>query len=317
MKILFVTSTRIGDAVLSTGLLSHLVATYPKARITIACGDAPAPLFETVPGCERVIALVKQPLSLHWLGLWSRTATTIWDLVVDLRGSALAWLLPARSRRVMRPRRDSRHRVEQLAEVLELSPPPAPRLWVESGPAVDDLMPEGPVLALGPTANWPPKTWPAENFVRLVELLTAPDGILPGARVAVFGAASERENADRVLRALPEGRGIDLVGGIGLATVAACLHRAALYIGNDSGLMHIAAAAGAPTLGLFGPSPALHYAPWGPHTAVAQTEIPYEALVGAPGFDHRDDANLMGSLSVEAVERAARDLWRRLPGQAA
>lgn len=319
MKILFVTSTRIGDAVLSTGLLSHLLSHHGGARITIACGAAPAPLFEAVPGCDRVIVLVKQPLSLHWAGLWVRCAATWWDLVVDLRGSALAWLLPARARRVLRPSRTRRHRIEQLADVLGLADPPPPRLWIAPGPEAEAarLIPAGrPVLGLGPTANWPPKTWPAENFAALTERLTAPDGILPGARIAVFGAAWERGNADRVLGALPAGSAIDLVGRIGLDTVAACLARCALYVGNDSGLMHIAAAAGVPTLGLFGPSPAVHYAPWGPHAAVAQTEIPYQDLVGAPGFDHRADTNLMESLSVAAVARAADELWRRLPGRA-
>ncbi|MDP7343406.1 MAG: hypothetical protein QF767_08665, partial [Alphaproteobacteria bacterium] len=47
MKLLFITSTRIGDAVLSTALLSHLIERYPEAEITIACGPAAAPLFAT------------------------------------------------------------------------------------------------------------------------------------------------------------------------------------------------------------------------------------------------------------------------------
>ncbi|MCG8512385.1 MAG: glycosyltransferase family 9 protein, partial [Rhodospirillales bacterium] len=54
MRILFITSNRIGDAVLSTGVLGHLLETYPKARITIACGPAPAPLFRAVPNLDRL-----------------------------------------------------------------------------------------------------------------------------------------------------------------------------------------------------------------------------------------------------------------------
>ncbi len=62
---------------------------------------------------------------------------------------------------------------------------------------------------------------------------------------------------------------IDLVGKLTLPEAAACLARCALFVGNDSGLMHLAAAAGAPTLGLFGPTPAQEYAPAGPRaTAV-------------------------------------------------
>jgi heptosyltransferase III len=75
--------------------------------------------------------------------------------------------------------------------------------------------------------------------------------------------------------------------------------------------MHMAAAIGTPTLGLFGPSPAAQYAPWGPHAAVAATSIPYETLVTAPDFDHRTTGTLMESLSVEAAEVAALTLLAR------
>ena len=72
MHILFVTATRIGDAVLSTGLLSYLVERYPGARLTIAAGPAAAPLFEAVPGLERIIVVQKRRWSLHWLALFAR-----------------------------------------------------------------------------------------------------------------------------------------------------------------------------------------------------------------------------------------------------
>ena len=52
MRILFITSTRIGDAILSTGLLNHLIVQQPNAKITIACGGAAATLFKEVPGLE-------------------------------------------------------------------------------------------------------------------------------------------------------------------------------------------------------------------------------------------------------------------------
>ena len=85
MRILFVTATRIGDAILSTGLLSHLTDRYPEARITIASGPAVSPLFMAVPGLERVIELRKRRFSLHWLELWQQCISQRWDIVVDLR----------------------------------------------------------------------------------------------------------------------------------------------------------------------------------------------------------------------------------------
>ena len=65
MHILFVTATRIGDAVLSTGLLSHLIERHPQVRLTIAAGPLAAPLFEAVPGLEQIVVVEKRRWSLH------------------------------------------------------------------------------------------------------------------------------------------------------------------------------------------------------------------------------------------------------------
>jgi len=319
MRILFVTATRIGDAVLSTGLLGHLIDRYPGARITIAAGPLAAPLFEAVPGLARLIAVAKRPHGLHWLALYRRIVAARWDLVVDLRGSALAYLLWARERRVMAKGDSREHRVQQLARLFALEPPPAPRLWL--APAHEALArallpPGAPVLAVGPAANWRGKEWRAERFAELALRLTAPSGPLPQAPVAVLAAAHERAQAQPLLDALPAARRIDLVGRLDLLTAAAVLRRAALFIGNDTGLMHIAAAAGAPTLGLFGPSPAAQYAPWGRHTAVASTAVAYPDIF-PPDFDHRTTDTLMDTLSVDAAEAAARRLWERAAGAAA
>jgi ADP-heptose:LPS heptosyltransferase len=71
-----------------------------------------------------------------------------------------------------------------------------------------------------------------------------------------------------VLAALGD-RAVNLVGALALPEAAAVLARCALFIGNDSGLMHLSAAAGTPTLGLFGPSRPEEYAPAGRRTAIA------------------------------------------------
>jgi len=313
MHILFVTATRIGDAVLSTGLLSHLVERFPGVRLTIAAGPVAAPLFEAVPGLDEVLVLTKRRWGLHWLPLYHRAAARHWDLVVDLRGSALAWLVRAGERWVMAKGDPREHRVRQLGRLFGLDPPPNPMLWTapRHERAADALLPPGPpVLAIGPAANWRGKQWRAERFAELACRLTAAGGPLPGARIAVLAAAHERAQAAPLLAAPPPGGVIDLVGRTDLLTAAAVLRRASLFIGNDTGLMHIAAAAGTPTLGLFGPSPVEQYAPWGECTAVVRTALPPEALYG-PGYDHRTTDTLMDSLSVEMAEAAARQLWRR------
>lgn len=320
MRVLFVTSNRIGDAVLSTGLLAWLMERWPEARFWVAAGPAPAPLFRAAPRVERVIAMRKRRFGLHWLELWRAAAPLRWDLVVDLRGSALGWLLRARERRALRPASGLVHRVRHLAALFALPEPPAPRLWnteAELRRATELLPPGGPVLALGPTANWGGKQWPADRFAELARRLTGGDGPLAGARVAVFGAGDERPAAQPLLDALPAGRRIDLVGAVDLPTAHACLARVDLYVGNDSGLMHIAAAAGAPTLGLFGPSREELYAPWGPRAAAVRADLSFEAITGDPNYDHRRSESWMGSLSVDKVEAAARALLARVRSAAA
>jgi len=320
MRILFITSSRIGDAVLSTALLAHLLARHPDARFTIACGPAAAPLFEAVPGLERIVALPKRRFGGHWLALWAATVGTRWDLVVDLRASVLAWAVWARERRVFRYNHALGHRLRQLASVLDLDSPPDPVLWTapRHDEAAAHLIPPGaPVVALGPTANWPRKAWVPERFAELALRLTGPAGILPGARIAVFGGPGEREAAMPAIAALPHDRLIDLVGRVDLLTAYACLRRCAIFIGNDSGLMHLAAAARIPTLGLFGPSKERLYAPWGDLAAAVRTPEAYEELVGGPGYDRFARESLMAGLTVDSVERAGRDLWERTRALAA
>ncbi len=262
MRILFVTSNRLGDAVLSTGLLDHLIRAHPAALITVVCGPVAEGLFARMPGLERVIVLRKRPYGRHWLPLWAETVRTYWDLVVDIRASALSWLVPTRRRAVMR--RAAGHKTAQLAAILGLTPPPLPTAWwAEADRArVALLLPEDrPIVVLAPTANWAPKMWPVDRFAALFEQLAA--ARWPGALAVVIAGPGEAERAMAapLLAALPDA--IDLVGRLTLAEIGACLSRAVLFVGNDSGLMHLAAAAGAPTLGLFGPTNAAEYSPAG------------------------------------------------------
>ncbi|MCF8495554.1 MAG: glycosyltransferase family 9 protein [Alphaproteobacteria bacterium] len=306
MNILFITASRIGDAVLSTGLLDHIARTWPQARVTIACGPLTASLFEAYPNLETIILLRKQKHHRHWLDLWLKTAGRHWDMVVDLRNSAVSRLLWTRERHVFGPHIDkTRHKAEQNAAVMGLTYTPTPRLWFtpEQTRKATTLIPAGnTVLAIGPSANWIAKTWPAERFIEIVEWLTAREGLMPNARVAVFAAPGEEETAYKVLLSVPEDRRIDVIAKTDPGTAAAALSRCDFYIGNDSGLMHCAAAAGIPTLGLFGPSfPAL-YRPWGPHASYVSTPESFEELINYPNYSSQTAPCLMESLSVEAVK---------------
>ena len=312
MNILFITATRIGDAVLSTGLLAYLRDRYPQARFTVACGPAPAPLFAALPGVVKVIPMVKQRRAGHWLRLWRQTVCTPWSLVVDLRGSAMGWVVPALRRRIIRSDWSPQHRLVHLARLFGLeAAPPLPRLHAgaQAQARARDLIPaDMPVLAVGPSANWGGKQWPADRFAAAAAALTAPGAVLDGAAVAVFGAPNERPAIDSFLAALPPRKVIDLAGGIDLPTAYACLERCAFYLGNDSGLMHMAAAAGIPTLGLFGPSSEVLYGPMGRWCRALRGPRSFEDICHAPDFDHRSQQSLMLDLDVTAVITAATEL---------
>lgn len=295
MRILFITATRLGDAVLSTGLLAHLIRHVPDARFTIACGPVAAGLFQNLPGLERVIVMEKRKHDLHWLDLWKNCIGQKWDLAIDLRGSAITFFLNTRKRLIMRGGRRPGLRVAHLGQVLKLSPPPLPTVWLNDADQTmaNQVLPvPSPLIALGPTANWTGKIWPTDRYLAL---WAAVSKTLSAARPVIFYGPGQQERmlAQPVLEALPNA--IDAGGHFSLTQVAAMLTRCCLYIGNDSGLMHLAAASGTPTLGLFGPSRASEYAPSGPHTA----------WVVAPGPE--GEAPIAG-LSVATVAEAANRL---------
>jgi ADP-heptose:LPS heptosyltransferase len=262
LNVLFITNTRIGDAILSSGVLHYLVEAYPTARFTVVCGRLPQTLFAAVPRLERVIVLRKRKFDLHWFDLWRALKGTRWDVVVDLRRSFISFFLSVGARFVIGPANDAVHRVQHLSSVLKLSRSAAPYIYVGAHheQAARHLIPPGPpVLVLAPVAAAAEKTWPAERFAALAAVLRA--GPCAGWRIALFGGPGDDEKAAPLLAALPGA--LKVFGEPDLLTVAAALKNCAAFIGNDSGLSHLAAAVGLPTLALFGPSDPIRYAPFG------------------------------------------------------
>ncbi|MBI1238360.1 MAG: glycosyltransferase family 9 protein [Alphaproteobacteria bacterium] len=314
MRILFVTSTRIGDAVLSTGVLAHLHELYPSAEFWVACGVPAAPLFAETPFVTRILPMKKEPWAGHWVKLWLATCGRFWDVIVDLRGSGLAYALLGWRRVVAGPADPNEHRLQHLARVMGEVAPLPPRLWTsEATRARMAAMVAGrkPLLVLGPTANWIGKAWPPERFAELARRLTARTGALPAATIAILCAPNERAAAAPVIEALPPAQVLDLTGTIGLLEAHALLAHADLYVGNDSGLMHLAAAAGAPTLGLFGPSPDINYSPFGPRAAFVRGPRSFREIVSDPAFNHLSADRYMLDLAVDAVHAAAERLLAR------
>ena len=289
MRILFITSSRVGDAVLTTGLLKYLIDKYPKARFTIACGPVARGLFENVPRLDRVIPMRKGPILAHWRKLFGTTITRQWYMVVDMRGSALAWCLLTPRRYIYKRRNRQAHRLEDMRHTLKLTKPADPYIWLneKNDRFADSIISQSdfrPVLVVGPTANWDAKIWPTEKFIELINRLVVECPLLINSRIAVVGGPGEEDIAKPVLDAIKPDRKIDLVGPIPFLDVAAVFKRALIYVGNDSGLMHLCAATGTPTLGLFGPTRHENYSPWGDHCDFVRSDETFQELSLKPDF---------------------------------
>ena len=98
MKILFISNTRLGDAILSSCILNAMHQRYPTARFTIAVGPVAAQAFEGIPNLDRLIIIKKEKYNLHWLKLWWQIFFNFWDVIIDCRGSAIGWLLFGKKR---------------------------------------------------------------------------------------------------------------------------------------------------------------------------------------------------------------------------
>ena len=311
MRLLFITSNRLGDAVLSTSVLRHYVETYPGIRVTVACGPVAAPIFQALPNLERIIEMPKQKRGGHWWKLWKSVVFNWWDIIVDLRGSATAYVLPGWKRVVLPGNDDGVHRVEQLGQVIGVTPPPYPKVWInkKDRERADLILPatDKRLLIVGPTSNWVGKTWHPERFVETISQLTKKGAVLDGAHVLLVGAPNERDMAENIIQSLPEDHRSEIFGSESLLTVMACLERADLYLGNDSGLMHMAAASGCPTLGLFGPSRDEHYRPYSRWGRAVRTDWSFDTIM-----ENRESRfsqeNLMETLPVVKVVEAATEL---------
>ncbi len=315
-QILFITATRIGDVVLSSGLIGHMAKLHPGAQFTIAGGGLPLGLFADTPGLAALLPMVKQPNGGHWLTLWRQTRQTRWDHVIDLRGSLTAYGLRARARHVLTGQGRDLHRVVAYAQVvgLEAAPPPPGFFVASETQARADQWLGGPgeILAMAPAANWIGKTWPAERFAALAAGLLGPEGALPNGRLLLLGGKEDVPAAQVVAAGLPPDRVIWAMGAPDLLTTYAMLRRARLFVGNDSGMMHLAAAAQAPTLGLFGPTDDRLYAPWGDHCVVVRAGD-FAAFKAIDPHLNRPEPH-MASLDLASVKAAALSLLAKTQG---
>lgn len=301
--LLFLAPADLGEAVLASGALAH--AMREGDALTVVCAPDAAPLFRAVPGLAALRVLGAAELSRTWR-LWIDLARLRFDLIIDARGGVLGAALPAGRRVALKPAPVLRHRAEGWAAALGGERPLAPKIWLDDAAraAAAAIAPAAALLVLAPGGVTQNKRWPRDRLAAVARRLV--DGPLAGARVAVLGAAERDAAIARAIVSSLDADGVpalDLGAELDLLAAAALMERATLCLGNDNALTHIAAAMGAPTLTLFGPTDERVRAPWGPRTRTLRGRS-LEAIAAAP----LDAARAMEDVSIDAVEAAAIDL---------
>lgn len=268
-SILLVTLSNIGDAVMTTPVLQALHDRYPQALIDIVADPRSSLLFRHCPWRRNIILKHKQAGWRGLAGLVRVLRATRYDLVVDLRTDGLTLLLRARQRLTRRGCRSAGgHAVERHFCVLRQREPPGAippvRVWLSA--AEHDFarqalagLPGRRWLALGPGARGEAKRWPAGQFNALaLQLQPHFDAVI------LLGSPNEADTCRQVAAGLTLPTLI-LAGRTDLLQAAAVLAKVRLFVGNDSGLGHLAAACSVPTVTVFGPGDPARYHPW--HTA--------------------------------------------------
>jgi ADP-heptose:LPS heptosyltransferase len=115
------------------------------------------------------------------------------------------------------------------------------------------------VIAFAPGAAWPFRRWPAQRFIELGQWLQDTYKVF----ILILAAKNEEDLALRIEKGLKEDKTVNLAGKTTLREMAAVLKRCRLFIGNDSGPLHIATAAGIPVAGFYGPGEYHRFKPWG------------------------------------------------------
>ena len=284
-SILLITLSNIGDAVLTTPVLEALHARYPLAVVDIVTDARASELFSHCPWRGNIILKHKQ---LGWRGtlaLVKQLRARRYDLVVDLRTDGLTLLLRAQRRLTRRHGKPvGRHAVERHFGVIREREPldaiPPVQVWLSAAElawARQQLagLPGQCWLALGPGARWEGKCWPAQRFSTLATRLQAHvDAVI------LLGSTADRDSCAQIAATLPLPC-INLAGKTDLLQATAVLQRVRLFVGIDSGLGHLAAAAGTPTVTVFGPGDPQRYHPWHPQARWVQSTTGAVADVSA------------------------------------
>lgn len=332
-RFLIVRLSAIGDVIHGMPLACALRERFPAAFLAWVVEERAAALLR---GHEALDELITLPRG------WLKSAGTVWrlrsrlramefDTAIDAQGltkaAIVAWLSGA-GRRIgfgdpwgrELSRWLNTELVDTTAEhavdrTLQLLLPlgihsPAVRFEVPEHPmdraAAEETIRQGELeegfAIINPGAGWPSKLWPPDRYAAVAGHLGRGWG-LP--TVVVWAGQTERSLAERIVSG--SGGHAQVAPSTTLAELAALARRCRLFIGSDTGPLHLAAAVGTPCVGLYGPWPAKRHGPYGPgHIALQEMffEGPTRARRNAP-------PKLMEAIDVELVCGACDRILKR------
>ena len=323
----------LGDAVMALPAIADVRRGAPDATIAVAARAAVAPLFQLVPGVNETIVLPKPP-AIHNLGRWATVGAEVagraFDVALLLPNSMHAALLVSRAgiperwgfRTSWRGRLLTRaiartpglHQVASYQQLVErlgfpgvaaaprIDVPPAAREAAARLLAAEGWDGRSPLVALAPGAAYGgAKRWPPVYFAELAAALGA-DGV----GCVMIGSAADAATGEEIARAIAGARGravINVIGRTDLPALAGVLTLCRALVTNDSGAMHLAAAAGVSVTAVFGPTDETATRPIGDaHAVLTHPVWCRPCMLRECPLDHR----CMRGVGVEDVLASAR-----------
>lgn len=280
-KILVFSFSFIGDAVLSTAVIQPLRSHFPDTHITFLVGPSAFDLLANDPQLDATLVYNNREKHAGLKGrlkLISTLRSEKYDLVVNLRDSLSARCIGAEHWGLVRGDRE-RHAVARYLEVLsrhgvgttdanprlrltEAEQSNASRFLADAG-----IEAERTLIGIHPGGNWIYKLWNAEKYAQLANALVSDKSVT----ILLFSGPNERELQAQVVGMMDTPP--ILVKTANLREVAALIAACDVYIGNDTGPMHIAAAVDTPVVALFGSTNHVRSGPYGDRHVVVQSGI--------------------------------------------
>jgi len=280
-RILVFSFSFIGDAVLSTAVIQPLRRHFPDAHITFLVGPRAFDLLATDPNINATLVYDNRGEHTGWKGrlrLIKTLRTGKSDLVINLRDSLMARCIGAEHWGLVRGD-SNRHAVPRYLEVLQrqgvdiMSAHPFLELTESERTAAHHFLQETGIeserllIGIHPGGNWEYKLWDGKNYADVASILAKKRN----ATILLFAGPNERGLQTQVaeMMEIPP----MLVQTDDLRQLAVLISACDVYIGNDTGPMHIAAAVGTPVIALFGSTNHIRSGPYGDAHMVVQSGI--------------------------------------------